>query len=111
MARKRQRRCKFGVNRRTGACLKHKRRKKAGAKRRTSGRRKKATSRRKKAPMSGSGTFCLTSTRPRRKGEAGRGGIKMSTRCYGSIDKALAAANRSYKGAYSVMIHRKGRRK
>lgn len=95
-----KRRCKFGKVKsgaRKGLCRKTA----------PKGRAKAEGRRRKKAPMTGTGTFCITASRPRKKGQAGRGGIAFSTRCYQSRDSAVSALNRATPGAYSVMIHRK----
>lgn len=68
---------------------------------------KRKTKKRRK--HSGSGSYCVTSARPRTKGGKGRGGITFSTVCYGSQDKALDALKRRTKGSYNVMIHRRGK--
>lgn len=71
-------------------------------------RRKRSAKRRKRGTHSGSGTFCVTTTKPR-KGGKGRGGLSFSTVCYGSQAKAAAALPARAKGSYTAMLHRRGK--
>lgn len=92
-----KRRCKFGVNKRTKACLKRPR-KKAGR------RRKKAAKRRRGGYSAAGGSYCVTTTKP----GAGKKALSFSTKCYRTKDSALSALRTRSAGAYSAMLHRPG---
>jgi len=87
-------RCKFGVNKRTKACLKGPRRKK-GAK--------------KARPRIGAkgGRYCVTVTTPGR----GKKPLAFKTICHSSKAKALADLERRSVNAYTAMIHRPGKKR
>lgn len=70
---------------------------------------KRKTKRRRRVSHSGRGSFCVTTTKPRKRGGKGRGGISFSTVCYGSQAKAADALVRRAKGSYTAMLHKRGK--